>query len=239
MNANNQLNSTPQCRFSSLPYGSHQPPPFASPPSWLPPRAMNDERNNKINNPSKRSPIHSIENPKPVYPLTSSFSYDNDFVLGNMPYNEHPVTIYPGANVPYTKQLNSPTYGLPKNSPLSTSYTAKSGAPEIKKPPRRDNRSEGELLSPKSKVPPRTLAGSIERHHEVCRGPGEIITVNSGKRNSCKSTDEDHFSDDSLEEAFPPPPPVTLTPSKRSSIAWEVPMDDDPLLTPGSTKVKY
>lgn len=46
--------------------------------------------------------------------------------------------------------------------------------------------------------------------------------------------DDEHFSDDSLEEALPPPPPVC---SKRSSIAWEVPLDDDGLLTPGSTKV--
>lgn len=46
--------------------------------------------------------------------------------------------------------------------------------------------------------------------------------------------DDEHFSDDSLEEALPPPPPVC---NKRSSIAWEVPLDDEGLLTPGSTKV--
>lgn len=45
-----------------------------------------------------------------------------------------------------------------------------------------------------------------------------------------------NFSDDSLEELLPPPPPPA---SKRSSIAWEVPLDLDnkALLTPGSTKV--
>ena len=31
--------------------------------------------------------------------------------------------------------------------------------------------------------------------------------------------DDEHFSDDSLEEMLPPPPPVT---NKRASIAWEV-----------------
>lgn len=46
--------------------------------------------------------------------------------------------------------------------------------------------------------------------------------------------DDERFSDDSLEEMLPPPPPVT---NKRASIAWEVPLEDDPLLTPGSTKV--
>lgn len=46
--------------------------------------------------------------------------------------------------------------------------------------------------------------------------------------------DDEHFSDDSLEETLPPPPPAC---NKRSSIAWEVPLDDDGLLTPGSTKV--
>lgn len=54
--------------------------------------------------------------------------------------------------------------------------------------------------------------------------------------NSYGEEDPTNFSDDSLEESLPPPPPVT----KRGSIAWEVPLgfdDEDPLLTPGSTKV--
>lgn len=49
--------------------------------------------------------------------------------------------------------------------------------------------------------------------------------------------DDDHtnFSDDSLEELLPPPPLA----SKRSSIAWDVPfdLDEEALMTPGSTKV--
>lgn len=59
------------------------------------------------------------------------------------------------------------------------------------------------------------------------------------KRRSSNKDDDEHFSDDSLEESLPPPPPALATPSKRNSIAWEVSLDvDDPLLTPGSTKVK-
>lgn len=46
-------------------------------------------------------------------------------------------------------------------------------------------------------------------------------------------SEEERFSDDSLEELLPPPPAI----SKRHSIAWEVPLEDDPLYAPGSTKV--
>ncbi|XP_076397346.1 uncharacterized protein LOC100882173 isoform X3 [Megachile rotundata] len=46
-------------------------------------------------------------------------------------------------------------------------------------------------------------------------------------------SEEERFSDDSLEELLPPPPPI----GKRHSIAWEVPLEDDPLYAPGSTKV--
>lgn len=102
---------------------------------------------------------------------------------------------------------------------------------------KRDSRSDGEMLSPKGKIPPRTLAGSMERHREVCRGSTEDLTEGYKTRGS-RGNDDEHFSDDSLEESFPPPPPTATTPSKRNSIAWEVSLDgDDPLLTPGSTKV--
>lgn len=78
----------------------------------------------------------------------------------------------------------------------------------------------------------------VERHREVRRRTpeeenGELPTL----KPLIESTDDDHanFSDDSLEELLPPPPPA----SKRSSIAWEVPfdLDDEALMTPGSTKV--
>ncbi|XP_069677204.1 ras-associated and pleckstrin homology domains-containing protein 1 [Periplaneta americana] len=76
-------------------------------------------------------------------------------------------------------------------------------------------------------LPPRTVPGAVERHREVRRrGSGEEPCLD-------ELTDDANFSEDSLEELLPPPPA-----SKRSSIAWEVPLDDaDPLLTPGSTKV--
>ncbi|KAK2575869.1 hypothetical protein KPH14_007241 [Odynerus spinipes] len=47
-------------------------------------------------------------------------------------------------------------------------------------------------------------------------------------------SEEERFSDDSLEELLPPPPPPI---GKRHSIAWEVSLEDDPLYAPGSTKV--
>lgn len=88
-------------------------------------------------------------------------------------------------------------------------------------------------------MPPRTVPSVVERHREVRRhGSDDNLSSDfdeAGHRASDDPQNEDHFSDDSLEEALPPPPPVT---NKRSSIAWEVPLDsNDPLLTPGSTKV--
>ena len=181
-------------------------------PTWLPPRHSAPPVN------LKKSP--SFENP-PVFPFMGFSSEFND-----KPYNEHPVTIYPGPNIQYSRQSHSPTY---KISPSNNKSIDK------KNSMKRDSRSDGEMLSPKSKIPPRTLASSMERHREVCRGSSEDIM-------DCKRgddiNDEEHFSDDSL-ESFPPPPAVS-TPSKRNSIAWEVSLDgDDPLLTPGSTKVLF
>lgn len=67
----------------------------------------------------------------------------------------------------------------------------------------------------------------------------EIFSTRNSDFSTRNSTDfrtqseEEHFSDDSLEELLPPPPAL----SKRHSIAWEVSLDDDPLYVPGSTKV--
>ncbi|XP_031342652.1 uncharacterized protein LOC116170415 isoform X2 [Photinus pyralis] len=95
------------------------------------------------------------------------------------------------------------------------------------------------LLSSPTRVPPRTIPTAIERHREVRRhGSEDNLSSDleeSALRPLSELADDEHFSDDSLEEMLPPPPPVA---NKRSSIAWEVPLDgDDPLLTPGSTKV--
>ncbi|XP_075213159.1 uncharacterized protein LOC142319586 isoform X2 [Lycorma delicatula] len=94
-------------------------------------------------------------------------------------------------------------------------------------------------LSRGSPIPPRTLPTAVERHREVCRRVGDEPDgeATSPLRIVTEMADDDvaNFSDDSLEELLPPPPPA----SKRSSIAWEVPLDldNDALLTPGSTKV--
>ncbi|KAF9415940.1 hypothetical protein HW555_006572, partial [Spodoptera exigua] len=205
----------PPYRFASLQHGARPPQPDTA---WLPPRHNAPPTN------LKKSP--SVENP-PVFPFMGFSSEFND-----KPYNEHPVTIYPGPNIQFKKESHSPTYNIPKISPSNTKSS------ERKSSVKRDSRSDGEMLSPKGKIPPRTLAGSMERHREVCRGSTEDMVVSCKRRSSSKSNDEEHFSDDSLEESFPPPPPAVTTPSKRNSIAWEVSLDgDDPLLTPGSTKV--
>ncbi|XP_008193254.1 uncharacterized protein LOC659317 isoform X1 [Tribolium castaneum] len=93
------------------------------------------------------------------------------------------------------------------------------------------------ITSP-TRVPPRTIPTALERHREVKRrGSEDNLSSDlegSALRPLSELADDEHFSDDSLEEMLPPPPPVT---NKRASIAWEVPLDDDALLTPGSTKV--
>ncbi|KPJ06468.1 hypothetical protein RR48_14207 [Papilio machaon] len=204
----------PPYRFSSLQHGARPPQDSAA---WLPPRHA----------PVIKSP--SFDSP-PVFPFMGFSSEFND-----KPYNEHPVTIYPGPNIQFNRQTNSPTYNIQKLSPSNIKNLERKNV-------KRDSRSDGEMLSPRGKIPPRTLAGSMERHREVCRGSSEDVMDGRKTRGSSRSNDDEHFSDDSLEEPFPPPPPppppVATTPSKRNSIAWEVSLDgDDPLLTPGSTKV--
>uniref|UniRef100_A0ABD2W1M0 Uncharacterized protein n=1 Tax=Trichogramma kaykai TaxID=54128 RepID=A0ABD2W1M0_9HYME len=67
----------------------------------------------------------------------------------------------------------------------------------------------------------------------------EVFSTRCSEFSTRNSTDfrtqseEEHFSDDSLEELLPPPPAV----SKRHSIAWELTLDDEPVYIPGSTKV--
>lgn len=211
----------PPYRFASLQHGARPPLPDAG-HAWLPPRHAAAGLINK-------SP--SLESP-PVFPFKGFSSEFSD-----KPYNEHPVTIYPGPNIQFNRPSLSPTYNIPKLSPSNSKN------PDGRNNSFKHDRCDDEMLSPKGKLPPRTLAGSMERHREVCRGSSEDLMQIIKKRGSSKGNDEEHFSDDSLEECFPPPPPpppVVTTPSKRNSIAWEVSLDgDDPLLTPGSTKVNY
>lgn len=91
-------------------------------------------------------------------------------------------------------------------------------------------------------LPPRTVPGVLERHRGVRRhitsqeenSDAPALPCVDYKDDADVEDEEDeeraNFSEDSLEEL---PQPAT----KRSSIAWEVSLDDDPLLTPGSTKV--
>ncbi|XP_045469868.1 uncharacterized protein LOC123677412 isoform X3 [Harmonia axyridis] len=93
------------------------------------------------------------------------------------------------------------------------------------------------ITSP-TRVPPRTVPTVLERHREVKRRISDDNLSSDldepGLRPLSELADDEHFSDDSLEEMLPPPPPDC---NKRASIAWEVPLDDESLLTPGSTKV--
>lgn len=89
-------------------------------------------------------------------------------------------------------------------------------------------------------VPPRTVPTVLDRHREVrrCTVDSEETVLNTVQ----ETVDEDpaNFSDDSLEDALPPPPPASLMPqNKRGSIAWEVSLesDNEALMIPGSTKV--
>ncbi|XP_056630171.1 uncharacterized protein LOC130440832 isoform X6 [Diorhabda sublineata] len=94
------------------------------------------------------------------------------------------------------------------------------------------------ITSP-TRVPPRTVPTALERHREVKRhGSDDNLSSDLEETPALRirsELDDEHFSDDSLEEILPPPPPPAC--NKRASIAWEVPLDDDALLTPGSTKV--
>ncbi|XP_023310837.1 uncharacterized protein LOC108904534 isoform X1 [Anoplophora glabripennis] len=95
------------------------------------------------------------------------------------------------------------------------------------------------ITSP-TRMPPRTVPTALERHREVKRHGSEDnlssdLDDTPALRPLSELADDEHFSDDSLEEILPPPPPPVC--NKRVSIAWEVPLDDDALLTPGSTKV--
>ncbi|KAG5862081.1 hypothetical protein JTB14_006802 [Gonioctena quinquepunctata] len=95
------------------------------------------------------------------------------------------------------------------------------------------------LTSP-TRMPPRTVPTASERHREVKRHGSEDNLSSDlddppALRPLSELADDEHFSDDSLEEMLPPPPPPAC--NKRASIAWEVPLDDEALLTPGSTKV--
>ncbi|CAH1113809.1 unnamed protein product [Psylliodes chrysocephalus] len=91
-------------------------------------------------------------------------------------------------------------------------------------------------------MPPRTVPTAVERHREVKRHGSEDnlssdLDETQALRPLSELADDEHFSDDSLEEEILPPPPPPAC-NKRASIAWEVPLDDEALLTPGNKERK-
>uniref|UniRef100_A0A8D8L5C5 (northern house mosquito) hypothetical protein n=1 Tax=Culex pipiens TaxID=7175 RepID=A0A8D8L5C5_CULPI len=176
--------------------------------------------------------------------------------------NEHPVTIYPGRA--------SPPRRLPsRNMPGSIERHGSAAATAVCRPgnyPSDNSQSSQETSSPEnnesennsSLSPTHGVPLNINYNHGLVTN--RIFATSSAveftrptrPRNSKQprheDSDEERFSEDSLEESsLPPPPgPVTVppppslsapvTPSKRHSIAWEVNLDDpasfgDPLTT--------
>lgn len=170
--------------------------------------------------------------------------------------NEHPVTIYPGRTSPSRRV---PPRTLPGSIERHREVCRKNGS----------GSGTGSDSSNQS---------SPEKHFYLHHGHGvkspsksediRLIAFNSygGKTNGKHrdpankkgdDSEDDHFSEDSLEgdNSLPPPAPPTIvppppslsapvTPSKRHSIAWEINLDDpssmgDPLARqqPGSTRV--
>ncbi|XP_058456016.1 rho GTPase-activating protein gacU isoform X2 [Malaya genurostris] len=173
--------------------------------------------------------------------------------------NEHPVTIYPGrASPPRRHPGRNFSNSIERHRDVCRkgNYTPDNSSSQENSSPE-NNESENNSLSPthgvqininynNNLVSNRIFASSMEYTRQV-------------RQRTQTDSDDERFSEDSLEESsLPPPPgPVTVppppslsapvTPSKRHSIAWEVNLDDpasfgDPLTIPkgtvsGSTKV--
>jgi hypothetical protein len=171
--------------------------------------------------------------------------------------NEHPVTIYPGRSSPSRRTAPRTTVlvgggvgvidarhiGRSKHlSEHSTSQESSDSSPTSGSPTKQINRNN-------------TVFNKVFNNNNNSNKLEFNDNKYDGKRRA--DSDEDRFSDDSLEETSlppPPPPPVVpppptlsapVTPSKRHSIAWEINLDDpktlgDPLdnVLPCSVKVK-
>ncbi|XP_055645081.1 uncharacterized protein LOC129780626 isoform X2 [Toxorhynchites rutilus septentrionalis] len=164
--------------------------------------------------------------------------------------NEHPVTIYPGRASP-------PRWNPPRNLPSSVErhreVCHKSNIPS-------DNSSSQENSSPESNEsennsslsPSHGVQININYNNELVSNrifATSLDYARSTRQPVQDDSDEERFSEDSLEESSLPPPPgpptvppppslsAPVTPSKRHSIAWEVNLDDpasfeDPLGAP-------
>ncbi|XP_055595728.1 uncharacterized protein LOC129746201 isoform X2 [Uranotaenia lowii] len=230
-------------RYASLPCSS---PPKHPEPGDLPSGGSLDEGRNKLGG--------------------IGISAVHDAVLRGMTrmpepiVNEHPVTIYPGRVSPPRRNSSRSSQPLilpgrakgnssHKYLPSENSSSQENSSPE-------NNDSENNSLSP-------THGVQINIHYNNNLINNRIFATSSaadftrpsprqrssGHHGHAADSDEERFSEDSLEESsLPPPPgPVTVppppslsapvTPSKRHSIAWEVNLDDpasfgDPLGVP-------
>ncbi|XP_058820220.1 mucin-2 isoform X3 [Topomyia yanbarensis] len=166
--------------------------------------------------------------------------------------NEHPVTIYPGrASPPRRHPGRNLSNSIERHRDVCRkgNYTSDNSSSQENSSPE-NNGSENNSLSPthgvqininynNNLVSNRIFASSMEYTRQA-------------RQRTHQDSDEERFSEDSLEESsLPPPPgPVTVppppslsapvTPSKRHSIAWEVNLDDpasfgDPLTIPKAT----
>lgn len=172
--------------------------------------------------------------------------------------NEHPVTIYPGRTSPSRRV---PPRTLPGSIERHREVCRQNASPSDSK----TNSDSSSHSSPDKQryfhLPPEIQMMSFNNLHR--RSDGALIVMaadassletNNKVGRPKNDSDEDHFSDDSLEEmslpppaatTFVPPPPslsAPVTPSKRHSIAWEINLDDpvassDKQQMPGSTRV--
>uniref|UniRef100_A0A182PH43 Uncharacterized protein n=1 Tax=Anopheles epiroticus TaxID=199890 RepID=A0A182PH43_9DIPT len=180
--------------------------------------------------------------------------------------NEHPVTIYPGRASPTRRMPPRTLSGSMERHRFPTSDNSTSTSQENSSPENNESEYNESSLSPThghlqplqggtpvnsllSRIfhqnvtsavpppPPPSTGSSAARGHRIPSMAGVIIPSRaSGVRPG--DSDDERFSDDSLEESSLPPPPgpptvppppslsAPVTPSKRHSIAWEVNLDD-------------
>lgn len=171
--------------------------------------------------------------------------------------NEHPVTIYPGRTSPSRRV---PPRTLPGSIERHREVCRQNGSPS-------DSKTNSESSSQSS-----SSSGASPDKHNQCffHNPQDMQIMSFSELHAEQKlagsapppkvdmSDDDHFSEDSLEEmSLPPPAPTALTivppppslsapvtPSKRHSIAWEINLDDpvasnlgDNKQAPGSTRV--
>ncbi|XP_053696056.1 uncharacterized protein LOC128743487 isoform X2 [Sabethes cyaneus] len=173
--------------------------------------------------------------------------------------NEHPVTIYPGRASPPRRILSrnlSNSIERHRDVCRKGNYASDNSSSQENSSPENNESENNSSLSPTNGV-------QININYNTNLVSNRIFTsgidyVRPSRQRMHPDSDEERFSEDSLEESSLPPPPgpptvppppslsAPVTPSKRHSIAWEVNLDDpasfeDPLTIPkmgsGSTKV--